>query len=542
LQFAVVRMVLNHSNDSDAWLVNLPPTSRQNWWAFTGATGLLLGFLVLAPFAATPLPQLNGFIPATDATICVTDFITATLLFAQFSISHLRALLALACGYLFTALIVIAHALSFPGAFSPTGNLGGSLQTTLRIYIFWHLGAPVALLAYTWLKDEKRSKTTTQVSAPAAIGWCVAGVSGAVCGLVWLAAAGDKVLPSFFVDPTQHSPVAPWVAPLAMLICAIAMIVLWARQRSVLDLWLLIVALASIVELALTALLGAQRFTLGFYTGRIFSLVTSNGVLVVLLAEMTRLYGRLARSNILLQRERGNKLMSFEAIANTIAHEIRQPLATIAANGGAALGFLEKEQFDRQELQTILNDIVEDSHRTSELLDGVQSLYQRIDQGRQPIDMNGLALDVLQTIRSELMEHGITANPELKSELPLIAGNRNQLHQVVFNLVHNAVEAMASTSAQSRVLRLLTERRGRDAIALAVQDSGPGIDPKRLEEIFDAFVTTKAHGMGLGLAICRTIVERHGGRLTATSDGRTGALFEVILPLVSKDEAAAPVK
>ena len=110
------------------------------------------------------------------------------------------------------------------------------------------------------------------------------------------------------------------------------------------------------------------------------------------------------------------------------------------------------------------------------------------------------------------------------------------MQQVIFNLVHNAVEAMAATTDRRRVLRLTTERRDLNAIAVAVQDSGPGIDPKQLGGIFDAFMTTKTNGMGLGLAICRMIIERHGGKLFASSDGKNGALFQVELPIRSNDK------
>jgi signal transduction histidine kinase len=160
-------------------------------------------------------------------------------------------------------------------------------------------------------------------------------------------------------------------------------------------------------------------------------------------------------------------------------------------------------------------------------------LFRKTDQARQQVDVNEIALEVLQSLRAELAYHGVVTSRQLASSIPLVDGDRNQLRQVVSNLVHNAVEAMVSTSDKNRVLRLLTEQRGDDAILLAVQDSGPGISPERLHEIFDAFVTTKAQGMGLGLAICRTIVERHGGQLTASSDGTDGALFEVVLPIMA---------
>jgi signal transduction histidine kinase len=153
--------------------------------------------------------------------------------------------------------------------------------------------------------------------------------------------------------------------------------------------------------------------------------------------------------------------------------------------------------------------------------------------------MNRLVLDVLQSLRGELNARGVSAKPELASKLPLIDGNSNQLREVILNLVHNAVEAMDGTTGRPRELRLITERRNRDTIAVTVQDSGPGINPEQIDDIFDAFVTTKAGGMGLGLAICRAIVERHGGQLSASSDGKTGTLFRLVLAIAATDTDTA---
>ena len=253
-------------------------------------------------------------------------------------------------------------------------------------------------------------------------------------------------------------------------------------------------------------------------------------VLAALFTERRESEARLAHANLLLEHERDNKLMNVEAIAASIAHEIKQPLAAIVMNGGAALQLLGNAPPDHDEVRAALNDIISDSHRTSEVFEGIRALFRKVDQERQLIDMNEIILRVLQSLHGELKDHGVTTRTELMSGLPLVAGNRNQLQQVIFNLVHNALEAMNTTTDRSRVLRVRTEHRGRDAIAVAVEDSGPGIDPKQLDGIFDAFFTTKAHGMGLGLAICRMIIGRHGGQLTVSSDGKRGALFQFVLP------------
>jgi signal transduction histidine kinase len=262
-------------------------------------------------------------------------------------------------------------------------------------------------------------------------------------------------------------------------------------------------------------------------------------VLAALFAERRESETRLARSNMLLERERDNKLMNLQAIGASIAHEMKQPLTAIAANGGAALALLAKTPLDLVEARATLTDIVGDSHRASEALDGIRALFRSVDHGRQPIDVNEIALEVLQSLRGELREHGVVALPELAAGMPLVDGNRGQLQQVILNLVHNALEAMAATTGRTRVLRLRTQRHGGDAIALEVADSGPGIDPKKLDGVFDAFVTTKPNGMGLGLAISRMIIERHGGELSASSDGKNGALFQFLLPVVSDGKNTA---
>ncbi|HXX51563.1 MAG TPA: MASE1 domain-containing protein [Xanthobacteraceae bacterium] len=258
-------------------------------------------------------------------------------------------------------------------------------------------------------------------------------------------------------------------------------------------------------------------------------------VLAALFAERRENEARLAHSNMMLERERDNKLMNVEAITVAIAHEVRQPLAAIVANGNAALRFLDKEPPDRDEVRSALNRIVNDGHRTSEVFDGIRALFRKVDQGRQPVDINKLILGVLQSLQGEFKDRVIELRSELAAELPLIDGHAGQLQEVIINLVRNAIEAMENVADRDRVLQVTTGLRDRESVAVAVRDSGPGIDPKQLDEIFNAFFTTKSQGTGLGLAICRMIIEHHGGQLVASSDGKSGALFQFVLPIESAD-------
>jgi signal transduction histidine kinase len=260
-------------------------------------------------------------------------------------------------------------------------------------------------------------------------------------------------------------------------------------------------------------------------------------VLAALFAERRESQARLARANMLLERERDNKLMSAQAIAGAIAHEVRQPLTGIVTNASAALRWLARNPPDHDKLRAALNRIQSNSHRTSEVFDAIRALFQKGHEGRERIDLNEIIVEVLQSLRRELKDHEIETRPEL-AELPPIDGHKGQLREVIFNLVRNAVEAMDTTTDRSRVLRVSTELRGPDAIAVTVEDSGPGIDPQKLESIFTAFLTTKSHGMGLGLAICRVIAEQHGGQLTALSDGKSGALLQIVLPTAPTENTA----
>jgi signal transduction histidine kinase len=257
-------------------------------------------------------------------------------------------------------------------------------------------------------------------------------------------------------------------------------------------------------------------------------------ILAALFAERRDSEARLARSNAMLERERDNKLLNAQAITAAIAHEVSQPLGAIELNGEAGLDFLSKTPPDLGQIRSILNDVITAGRRTSEVIGDIRTLFGRADhRERGPVDVNALILGILRSLGAEFEQHEVETSTELTPELPFVDGNSGQLHEVIYNLVRNAVEAMGATTNRAGLLRVRTELRGRDAIAIAVEDTGPGIEPTKLSGIFDAFTTTKSDGMGLGLAICRMISEHHGGQLTASSDGKSGSLFLFVLPIAS---------
>ena len=225
--------------------------------------------------------------------------------------------------------------------------------------------------------------------------------------------------------------------------------------------------------------------------------------------------------------------MNLEAMAASISHEVRQPLAEhrLERRRGAALSRHMRRPIS-EEARLASNSMVSDSHRASQVFDNIRALFGKADQGHEPLDVNELAAGVLQTLREELNDDGITTRAALRPGLPLVMGHRGQLQEVFINLVRNAIEAMHAVKDGRRILQLRAERHGDNAVAVRVEDSGPASIRSRLDSIFDAFITTKAHGMGLGLALCRMIVERHAGQLSAAPADPRGSIFRVVLPAV----------
>ena len=360
-------------------------------------------------------------------------------------------------------------------------------------------------------------------------------------------------------DPPPHTEVSEGAAVLVMLIIASGTIVLLPREpwMAVLPaglffpllLWVTarcrpVFAAAAAFIVALTVV-WTTTFDIGILgdpslpvTQRILvaqaSILTASFcalVLAALFAERKANELRLAHSNLMLERERDNKLMNMQAVTAAMAHELKQPLTAISANSEAVQMVLGHTKPDRNAMRSALDSIVEDSHRAGRILNDIRALFLKTDSEYESINVNEIASGVLRLLQEELKAHGIVARADLAPDLPRVTGHKGQLQEVLVNLVQNAIEAMSAIRANRRRLWLKTERHGDDAIVVEVKDSGPGIDPANLNGIFDAFFTTKSQGTGLGLAICRMIIERHGGQLSASSDGTHGALFLFVLPV-----------
>jgi signal transduction histidine kinase len=219
------------------------------------------------------------------------------------------------------------------------------------------------------------------------------------------------------------------------------------------------------------------------------------------------------------------------AMTGSIAHEIKQPIAAIVANANAGLRWLERTNPDVDETRAILQAIVRDGHRVDGVVNGIRTMFKGNAATRVSVDLNELIREVLVLAQSEHPTWPIEVHTSLDENLPLVPADRVQVQQVIFNLITNAIDAMDTVIDRARSLHVTSERKGSDGVAVKIADTGTGIAPENIDRIFDTFFTTKSHGMGMGLAICRSIIESHGGTLSASPGDPHGAVFQVISPL-----------
>jgi signal transduction histidine kinase len=510
-------------------LSNLSPSLAQKRLALGVVLVLLVAFFITAgPLARVQLARIDAFIPAYATAMFVNDSITAVLLFAQFSILRSRALLVIASGYLFTALMLIPWMLTFPGVFAPGGLLGAGLQSTVWLYTLWHAGFPVFVIAYALLKDADPTKRLWQGPVHVAILLSVAVTAGIVCAAALLVTAGHEVLPRIMLDTVHLSALWPYIGGFTALLSVLAIVVLWTRRRSVLDLWLMVVMCAYVIEICLISLPNPGRFSVAWYTGRIFGVLSGSLVLFVLLYEITTLYARLLRAVLAQRREREARLLTGDAIAATIAHEVKQPLSGMITQAYAGLRWLGRATPDLDEAKVALQQVVADGHRAGAVIDSIRANFKKEAQNRTSLDINGLIEEALTLTRGDLQRHQILVEAAPSAPLPPVRGDRVQLQQVLLNLITNAIDAMAAKEG-TRVLHVKSEPHDDGGVIVSVADTGTGIGAPELERIFDPLFTTKSGGMGMGLAICRSIIEAHDGRLWVAPNKPEGAVFQFML-------------
>ena len=228
---------------------------------------------------------------------------------------------------------------------------------------------------------------------------------------------------------------------------------------------------------------------------------------------------------------RAAQLTTIGVMTASIAHEIKQPLTAMVASGQAAQRWLAKTTPDLAEVRGALSKIVEDGRHASQVIDSLREMFRKDDSKKDWINVNELLVNILTLVKSEVQKKGISVQTELLRDIPSVLAGRTGLQQVFMNLTMNAVEAMDPVSGREKLLVIKTAIYDPANVLITVKDSGPGIDPQNLDRIFDAFFTTKSSGMGMGLSICRSIIEGYGGHISATRGESYGTVFHVVLPI-----------
>src|SRR5260370_7199267 len=443
-------MARESAEDRQVFLSTLPAGHGERRLALAVVLVSAGVFVIAVPLATVRLFPVWAFIPVYQSALVVKDLITAGLLFGQFAILRSRALLVLASGYLFTALMAASHALTFPGLFSATGLLGAGPQTTAWLYMFWHGGFPLVVGAYALLKDEgHQGHQATQPTGHSSVAVLSAGaaVLAAVCGLTLLATLAQHALPAI-MQGNRYTPAMVTIVSSVWALSLLALGMLWRRRpHSVLDVWLLVVMSPWLFDIALSTVLNAPPSYLGFYAGRISLLPAATFVLLVLLIEHGRLYARLAEAHDSERRERQlvqlrtdeltavNK--DLEAFSYSVSHDLRAPLRAVQGY----VTILEEDFGERLEAEPRrLLGVIQDRARQMEQL--IEDLLVFARLGRQQLAVTSVRLDELVTqtlddLRSTCQGRQIRFTV---GRLGTAQADPAMLKQVLANLFGNAIK------------------------------------------------------------------------------------------------------
>jgi len=563
------------NNERQVFLSTLPAGPRERRLTLLLAALSSIGFVAAIPFAQTPLPKIPAFIPGYESALVLIDLITAVLLFGQFTQFRSRALLALASGYLFDALIIVPHALSFPGAFSETGLLGAGPQTTAWLYVFWHGGFALFALAYALLGGGGDEAAPLQVKPGLAIARAIGGVIAVVAALTLAATAGQDYLPVIIHGGDFRFLVTKGISPTVMALSFLALVVLRRRRRAVvLDQWIMMVLCAWLFDVALSAAVDSTRYDLGWYAGRSYGLLAASFVLVVLLVETNGLHRWLAAANIALgdqardladrvrartaelahsnetlrsevaERKQAEahliQAQKMEAIGNLsggMAHDFNNLLGVIIGN----LDVMRDLTKGNAEIDELVGDALDAALRGAELTRRLLAFARRQPLSPARIDVNAL-VDGITKLLARTLGEAVVVSVKLSPDLWPVVADPAQLEAALTNLATNARDAMTKGGS----LAIVTANRQLDRdyalqhpevvpgdhVMIEVSDTGEGMSPNVAARIFEPFFTTKpvGKGTGLGLSMVFGFMKQSGGHINVYSELGIGTTFRLFLP------------
>ena len=510
-------------------LSDLPPSQTEKRLAVAFALGIIVGFFVIITLSDNHPRPIPGFVLAFSTAMFICDVITAILLFAQFSVLRSPALLVIANGYVFTALILIPYTLTFPGVFGAESLMGG-LQSPAGLYVIWHSGFPAFVIAYALLRNADQRIQSRRFAGRnaelAAVAVSVTFTASLVAVAATVCIAGEPFLPGIMLNKLSFSALYPYVVgvpDVSFSVCAL--ILLWIRRRSALDIWLMVVMFLYAIDMPLSYYPAPIRYSDGWYAVRGIAFLASSTVLIVLLYEIAALYTRLYRAIHAQRREREARRLTGDTVAAMIAHEIKQPLSAMITRSQTGFRWLDRPEPEIVKAKAQFKEITADGHRTVAVIENIRTNFRAEAGGKTSIDANDLIIETLTLIRDDLTLHRVMVEAEPNARQPKIFGDRIQLQQVLLNLMTNAVDAM-KLNGGPRLLRLSSDVVGNWDVVVSVADTGGGINPQDIDQIFHPLFTTKSDGMGMGLSICRSIIEAHGGHISVGPNKPAGTIFE----------------
>ncbi|HUR87892.1 MAG TPA: MASE4 domain-containing protein [Ramlibacter sp.] len=549
-----------------SFVSTLRPADRQRRAATFVALFSALFFIGAAPFAKVPLQQVPAFLPVYQSALVVFDLITAVLLLGQYRILRSRAMLLLAAGYIFSAVMAVAHALSFPGLIEPRGVFHSGGQVTAWLYFLWHGGFPVFVFAYACTKPKEHRIA----HGPARAGILASIVLGVLAAgaLITLAAGVLGVLPPLMSGNTDAAGKGT-VAAITWLFGLAALVVLWRRKpHSVLDLWLMVVLCVWAADTALAAVLNGARFDVGWYAGRIYGLLASGFVLAVLLLENGSLYARLAETNRLLAEKNGEladaSRLKSEFVAN-MSHELRTPLNAIIGFSEVLKDGLVGEL--RNEQREYVADIHSSGQHLLSLINDILDL-SKIEAGKMSLDLDPVEIvplfaQSMSIVRERALARNVQLDIDIQIERETLFLDARKTKQIVYNLLSNAVKFSMqggrvllrarrvdasdvrswSGSGSTQVRMPLPQVSSEHFLEILVEDDGIGIAPADAERLFtmfsqvDSSLTKEVEGTGLGLALIDQLTRLAGGTVALSSTPQEGTRFYVWLPWREAEDA-----
>jgi hypothetical protein len=452
--------------------LELSPTPAQEKVALFSVLVLVAtSFLESGPFAGVRPGQIRAFAPAYMAALLVNDVIIAILLFAQYSILRSRALLLIASGYVFTALMTIPWVMELSGGLAPSALIGG-MQSRAWLYFSWHGGFAMFVTAYALLKDTDSNRRRPRGSARPAIALSVTLTAVAAFAVSFICVAGEELLPRASQDPLHFNSQGPYLVggPIVVL-CMIAVIMLWVRRRSMVDLWLMVIMCSYAMEIPLAYYPSPFRYSVGWYTVRVICFFSNVFVLITLLYEITNIYGRLLSAIREQRRERKARLVTGDAMAAMIAHEVKQPLSAMMMRAETSLRWLNRSTPDLVKAKGELSHLAEDGLRAAAVIERVRANFKKEAQTKTLVNLDDLIGETIALVRGDLLRHRIQVKAEPSGKRPQTKGDSIQLQEVLLNLITNAIQSMASKEG-ARILDVKTAVHDDDALVVSVSDTG----------------------------------------------------------------------